>query len=673
MALLLPRAALPLIAGFVLWAGPAYAHGGRVTPLPVPVDPGPNGTGPTNYPPYPAGPPVPTAPTGGPLPPQAPTTSTPTSGQPRTPNDPRGRGARLAQAADWRDWWDANADALRATRPRRMRVTTDSALSGLGSTGAETSELPSRRVVETTVLPALRAILASTPARDADTLAAATIALGKATNDPADVLRIVAVLENPALADVSRETAALALGCLRRTKAPPAFDGRFYDRVRTTLFDTIDDRTQRTRTRCFAALALGLLGDQQVTEDDAFAKDGRLAIRGIWTRLDQPGTDDEIAVALLVALSLQDPAGVPTAVRVGLRRLAVSGDAGRRRRGSIARAHALLALARLGDGDGVGISTAIVKSSGQDPHVRRSALLALGLPSIRLDGPARAALARTLVDHARSGEPNTAGLALLSAGRLLGAQFAEGLLSTDAIELVESISDAADHGAFAVRPFAALAIGMLARPAGKALDDGRYIELRDRVLARLRATYADEGEDPVVRAAFSVSLGIARDGRARPLLEANVAERHGSPTLATYACAGLGLLGDAPDSTRAALRRALADRSDDGLRREAARALGMIGDTKAVGPLIAELEEGGSDHVLARAVLALGAIQDVSAVAPLCALASRKGVADSTRALACAGLGLLSDFELVPSLSHLGIDSNYLARTDALSEALSLL
>lgn len=44
-----------------------------------------------------------------------------------------------------------------------------------------------------------------------------------------------------------------------------------------------------------------------------------------------------------------------------------------------------------------------------------------------------------------------------------------------------------------------------------------------------------------------------------------------------------------------------------------------------------------------------------------------------TRAPACAGLGLLADPERVPSLSLLGIDSNYLARTEALHEALSLL
>ena len=87
---------------------------------------------------------------------------------------------------------------------------------------------------------------------------------------------------------------------------------------------TIDDRNQSDRTRCFAALALGALGDQANSADDVFAKDGRPIIRGLWMRLDRVETDDDTAVSLLVALSLQNPRGVPSAVRDGLKKLAVT-------------------------------------------------------------------------------------------------------------------------------------------------------------------------------------------------------------------------------------------------------------------------------------------------------------------------------------------------------------
>lgn len=645
----------------------ALAHGGRfVGPTPTRPQPGTNPS--TPHLPTPTSPqPIPPTPGG----PETPTTP----GQPRSPGDIRGRGRILTQTTDWRDWWDANADALRATRPRRLQLTPDSPLAGIGGeSSAGTSDLPTRRAIESSVLPTLRAVLATTAAKDEDTLAAATLALAKATDDPADARLIATSLANVEAPDMVREAAALALGCLRRTKPPPAFDGPFYDHVRTDLFEALDRRGPSKRPQCFAAFALGLLGDQAVDEADAFAKDGRLVTRGLWLRIDKPSTDDETAVALLVALSLQQPAGVPAAVRAGLSRLAITGDAGHRRRGSIARAHALLALARIGDGEGVvGLATSIVKSRGEDPHMRRSAVLALGLLAPRLDGPARESLANTLMEHAKSGDPSTTGLSMISAARLLASEFAEGLVSGGALATADALADAADHGTVGARPFAALALGLLVRPVGKALDDARFIDMRDRVLAKLRATFADDGEDPVVRGAYAIALGLAVDGRARPLLEARVIDRAGSPDLAAYSCAGLGLLGDVPESSRRALRAALASRSSDELSREAARALGLLYDTMAVPALVAEIEAGGSDHVVARAVLALGAIHDASAIAPLCQLARRKDLGDAPRALACAGLGLLADFELVPSLSRLGIDSNYLARTDTLDEALSLL
>lgn len=557
---------------------------------------------------------------------------------------------------------------MRADRPARGVVTTEP---GAPSEGGS---LSTRRAVESVVLPTLRAVLASAVRSDGDTIAAATLAVAKTTDDPADVLRIVATLSDANLPSMARESATLALGCLRRTRRPAAFDGAFYDGVRATLFDVLADRRQPTRTRCFAALSIGLLGDQPVREDDVFAKDGRLAIRGLWLRLDDPATDDETAVSLLVALSLQNPAGVPAAVREGLRRLVVSGNAGHRRRGSIARSHALLALARIGEPeDVVGFASALLRQSGDDPHLRRSAVIALGLLAPRTDVTLRIALARDLLAHARTGEPNTAGLALISAARLVSADFCDGVATDADVSIAESVADFAAHGSFAVQPFAAIATGLLVRVRGRAIDDLKFVTLRDRVLATLRTTYADEGEDAGLRGAFALGLGIAADVRAEPLLEANVAARKGGPELATWSCAGLGLLGGVPESARKALRAALSDRSSDDLRREAARALGMVGDASAVPMLLAELESGGSDHMLARASVALGSIHDLSAVTPLSTLARRKDATDATRALACAGLGLLCDPETVPSLSHLGIDSNYLARTDALDEALSLL
>ncbi len=50
-----------------------------------------------------------------------------------------------------------------------------------------------------------------------------------------------------------------------------------------------------------------------------------------------------------------------------------------------------------------------------------------------------------------------------------------------------------------------------------------------------------------------------------------------------------------------------------------------------------------------------------------------QGEQDLTRALACAGLGLIGDLELIPSLARGRKDVNYRASTDIINEFLSIL
>ena len=108
--------------------------------------------------------------------------------------------------------------------------------------------------------------------------------------------------------------------------------------------------------------------------------------------------------------------------------------------------------------------------------------------------------------------------------------------------------------------------------------------------------------------------------------------------------------------------RRLGDR-DDGCTGAAARR-GLDGRKR-----LRDLSKGG----YARVALALGAIQDPRAIRGLVTLAKNPAATDATRAIALASLGLVVDLERVPSLSRFGSASNYLARTDALHEALSLL
>ena len=437
---------------------------------------------------------------------------------------------------------------------------------------------------------------------------------------------------------------------------------------------SIDDDGIHVRCRCFAALALGLLGDQPGTEDDAFARDGRLVVRGLWSRLLDARAGQETTVALLVALSLQPPAGVPSAVRDGLRALVTSGRLGNRSRGPLAEAHAALALARLWGADSSGVFLGLLKSGARDVQTRRAAILALGICATTDDASQRAAAEGELILQGRRGDPETAGLAILTAARLLAADLAEfhESLPRDPAATADALLEAVEHGGAAVRPFVALGLGLACRPVA---GDTWWTQesLRVRALGVLKSVLGGDSLEPVARGAYAVGLGLAQDDTALPLLGRLVADRSVPSVLRASSCAGLGLLGRTTPGVVAALRLALETESDDDLRREAARALGALGDQMAASLLLKQLDSDGPDYVRARAAVALGVLRDPGSVSALSDLIKDRERSDSTRALAVAALGLVGDPERVPSTARLAVDGNFLVRTDALEEALSIL
>ncbi len=656
----------------VLAAAPVEAHGGRVVqppPAPPPWARDPLAPGPPAPPTTPPG--MPTPPPGT-TPRGVPGESMPATGGPR----PRARGT--LPPGGWKDWWDANGDVLRLARRRAAEVTPEDPLFRVGEGGEASTADPDRarkRAVVQSVMPALLSALDPKNRRNPDTVATAWLALGKVATQIADVDRIVEAARRRDLPAQVHEAAVLALGLLRRSSPSDAFDGRTLDGVRAVLFAALDDDELPTRTRAFAGLALGFLGDQATDESNPFARGGREVVRGLWMRLLEKSAAAEVPVALVVALSLQPNGAVPSGVLAGLRALALTGRVEGHAHGQFVRAHAVLALARLVPEDsGAGVFLGLVAARGVEDDVRRSAILALSSGAPRFDGATRVDAAKRLCEASKSGDRDTTGLVLVALARLLAADFAVGsgavLGSTPAEEV---LLKAATGGAFELRPFAAIALGLAARAAPAARDLERFAAFRGTAVEVLRKSAADEGADPDSRGAFCLGLGLVEDEGAVRLL-ASIAGKDGAlESLRANACAALGLMGRRTPDALATLRAAVATRSSDVVRREAARALGMLGDVAAVPGLVQELEAGGSDHVLARIVLALGSIGDASAIAPLSALVRDRAAADPVQAIACAGLGLLGDLESTPTLSAFASRVNYLARTDALHEVLSLL
>ena len=128
------------------------------------------------------------------------------------------------------------------------------------------------------------------------------------------------------------------------------------------------------------------------------------------------------------------------------------------------------------------------------------------------------------------------------------------------------------------------------------------------------------------------------------------------------------------------IAEAMRERSSEELRRQSAVALGLLGNAKIQGTgktaselLVEELEQAKSQAHKGQVVLALAAIGDHRAVDPLVELLQDKGEQDLTRALACAGLGLIGDLELLPSLGRAVTNVNYRASTDLINELASIL
>lgn len=628
----------------------------------------PSSPAPPSSPPPPT-PTTPTTPSPGATPPRSAAPSEPGSAPTTPPVQGRPSRDRASGRAapgggeDWTTWWEANADALRAE--------TDVAPVETVSTGLDPRRAMARaRDLE--VVPFLRAVADGTHGDDDDLRASAWIALGKTTAEPEDVERLLAWLRDATAPSMTRESAAIALGCLRRTAPAEQLDGALLDRVRDALFDAIDDDGVPVRVRCFCAFSVGLLGDQPGRTDDAFGKDGRRTTQRLWTRLLDARAGAETTVALTVALSMQPPAGVPAAVRDALRTAATTGRLGGRDRGAVAQAHATIALARLARGECAGVLLALVKSRVQPAEVRRSALLALGSVAPDLAPALRADAGEQVLAFTRRGDPDTAGFAALSVGRLVAASYADpDDRCPRTAALRDALDDVAERGAAGVRPFAALALAIATRSrpgtAPRAeRDDGRAVSLRT-----LRAVVDRESDDPDARAASTIALGLLDDDASADRFGRIVAA-DGDARLRAAACAALGLAGSATPAAQKALEAALAA-GDDDVRREAARALGVLRATGAVTALVSAVERAAADHVRARLAVALGEIGDFRAVRPLVRVASDRAVADATRAVAVAALGLLADPESRSSLSRLGADLNYLARTDALNEVLSLL
>lgn len=700
---MVPRAActaLLAVALLAVGAPRADAHGGRYTG--PPAQPGDGGPEPPPRPPPPPprakpgdqGPvgrkPTPTTPRSAPPPePKAPAATTPgaspapttSTGRPKprraTGKDRRRPGATAASHdASWAMWWELNRWTYFPSR-RLDGVDPDVAV----TPRADGVERPDREalarkrrelVVRDVVAPFLLRQLDPRSVVRPEVRAAAMIALGKMCHDEAAVRLITKHMQDARAPNVVRESAAYALGMLRRSDAALHMDGTRLDGVRTDLLAVIDDTRAPRRTRAFAAFSIGLLGDQAY--GSAFTKDGRMMSRALWERAKRKYSARDIPVALLTALGRLPAAGTSKEATTGLARVVLGRRVGKRPWDTTERSHALDALVRQ-RGDGWVMTLLRTITDRRLPAaVQRAAFIALGAAAPDLDDTDRRAAAEAAEKGIRLARDGlTRGLGHIALGRILAADLATekawvvGNTGGRALLLREARTGSNTH-----RGFSALALALAVRgESGAAPLAGTFQrEARDVLLRGF-----DREKDPALRSAYVVALGLL--GRAAvdrtDDLVALVLDRSEDPGLRGHAALTLAQVGTASKGVRTALRSAAWDRRSLVLRRDAALALSFLGGGAESALLVRELRTARSRYVLSQVAVALGQLGDLDAVGAVIELAADPSREDEARALAIASLGLLGDPEPKPSTLRLTSDANYPARTDALLEAFTLL
>jgi HEAT repeat protein len=688
-----------------VFAGDLWAHGGQFRgpggavppgmrepsdPTPPPPPP-PSGAPPTTPSPTTPTPSAPTTPS--PVP-STPPPSTPTvGGQPNT-----GKKSSLG-FENWIFWYHNNKEDIENLKDAiYTRITSQNPLFQMGgrsdSNRSDATQATATKV-ESTIIPALLWAMNPKNAGHQDTESAAYIALAKVARDPTHIERLMkglALAPSEAKRDqITQESAALALGLLRRADKANQFPAAELDKVRTFLFSIFEEKEYADRVRGFAALAIGLLGDQP-TGSGEYSGDALQAAKAttgrIFDLLKEKYTNSDLSIGLLMALGLQPKPSITQEMRDTLAECSFKGKLFKDEAPDIVRAYAALNLGRVGTAENIKTLQNVLEARrGVDTNTARSAAIGLGVLGRLVDGADRVEVAKSLLSGIEKVKDDSAkNFGIISLAYLVIEDVKA--KKTDVLngaKVAEYLKQEASEGKYIQRPFGALALALIGREIGEQPEIEAYNTLRGDSLNILREGLKSQKLDKRGRAGFAVALGIIRDERSVKDLVALLADKKEDPELRGYSAIGLGLIGNATDDVKKAIQEALKDRISDELRQQTATGLGLLHDSSAVKLLLDELKEAQSQNVKGQVVLALAKIGDAQAVDPLVAILGvevKDGKAsalsgpkeqDLTRALACAGLGVIGDLESIPSLARISKDVNYRASTDLINEVLSIL
>ena len=667
-----------LCAGaLVLLSNPSFAHGSSYTgPRDVVPPPSPGGGG-GGRPSGPSGPTTgqpsgPTAPT-----PTGPATGTPTgpsTGTPTAPTAPGMGGTRTGglpigiDLSTWDLWWEFNKDsflhlkdAVHRTGPETGSL--DFWIGGTRRPAVDTLK-PTDSQIMNEVLPALKKAIDATEQRDI--ASSCMIAMAKIGRDHPTFKLVDVFAKRLRRPDQEvRETAALAIG-IAGIHGPTETD--------LLIGLALDNQTGRDaygggvdiRTRSFAAYGLGLLAHEHVSVE---LKSN--ALRTLAQIVDDDRIDDRnLKVGAIEAIGLLAPGTSTPAERQVLddavRCLEQYYDKPLGAGELLIAAHCPTAIAKLigrtheRSGHFRDRFVADLTEPGKNKRnndIARSCALALGQLGLPVDdknspgAACSAVLFNTYVNHR---DAQTRYFAILALGQIGGKENRKLLVNT------------LEHAKGLDRPWCALAAGVHSFLARRAAEQAQLQVDGDRMIGEILFEQFKAARAPEIAAAFAVALGLDRHLDAVGAMRERLLAEQNKQDLAGYLCIGLALMGDRAATEDVHNVLEAAGRRTE-LMRNAAIALGCLGDKTAAEYLLTRLDESNNLATLGAVSEALGFIGDRRSIAPLKAMLFDSKLDPLPRAFAAVALGGIADRAPLPWNAKIKANINYRASVETLT------
>ncbi len=689
-----------LLAGGLAFAHNASAHGGTYRGPEDFVPPGGGGgTGDGPSTPIPGGPGIPSPPgsdTPGPTTPHGPQ-GTPPAGSPEGPTT--GGGDLGPDLSTWDFWWGFNKDQYLnlKVKTRSQPVATGSPdwFTGRGyEEQAKDTLKPTQKQIRETVVPALLSVLDKE--RGNDLITGSMIALAKigdklTESDTSELEQVIKQFLKDSNQEIS-ETAAVALGILANDASVELLTQLMNDDPAARSF--VGKTEVPFRTRAFAAYGLGLIG--HATSDNELRKQVAASLVSILNTPSFAKRDLKVAAMVSFGLTPVDPAAdgpsgkslSPAQIASASRQAQLAflldyyDEANRRAnsrtRHHRVRAHAPTAMARLLTDQGAefeDLRTLVIEKmlEGVDKHskynrnIQQSCVLALGQLADARGGDRNIHLIvhRELDRLCKRGGVQVKRFALISMAQIAARPAPKGIEDPiggrDAIR--KALTSRLSKAAGGQVAWAGLAVGVHARALS---DNGAQASLDLGALFALRSE-AKKAKSPALAGAYMLALGLANDTDSAPLILRKL-EYFSEDETRGHCAVALGLM----NYTQAIEPiQEILDGSEfrPGLLKQAAVALGLLGDKHMVERLVEMLSEAKSLSSQAAIASALGTIGDKNSIDGLIELLNDGGKTQTARGFAAVALGIVCDKELLPWNAKIGTDINYRASTETLTGA----